>query len=130
MALFTSGDYIALGMFGLGVAGITVREWRAAISKAAATTATERDTQSIITAIKTKMDEVVRTVTGLDNKRQKHELECAKIHERTSANMARTAELLTEHARDIGQLQGQVRHLATGSADKLIEYPVIKGERS
>lgn len=123
---FTAGDSIALAAVVLSVGGFGVREWRTKAGKVAAEAVAASNLQTVIGVVKAKIDEAMVAIGLLEQKRQAHELECARIQERTSANMARTAEILQENTRDIHQLQGQIRHVATGSADKLIEYPATK----
>lgn len=118
---FTEGDYIALVAVGLTVIGFVFREWRQTISKTAIAAAAAAGTQAIILSISDQLKGVVTAITELERKRQKHEIDCAKIQERTAAAQERAAELLVEHGRAIGHLQAQMAHVATGSADTLVE---------
>lgn len=118
---FTSGDYIALGMVALSVAAFAVREWRATVTAKTKQATDDSILRGIVNGLTSKLDEVIRELRDLEDKRQKHEVDCAKIQERTAAAQSRTAEILTEHGRSIGQLQGQIRHVVTGSANKIVE---------
>lgn len=122
LSQITNGDYIAAAMFILAVGAATVREVRASTTKAAERAALDTRMNGMISAITTRLDTLATTITGLLDKSQKHEIDCARIQERTAASQERAAEILTEHGRAIAQLQGQIRHVATGSADKIIEF--------
>lgn len=122
----SGGDDIALSAVILSACGFMVREWRAKITKTAMDSAAETSMRSLVSAIETKLDDLMKNFAGLMHKAQQHELDCAVIRERTASEQRRTAEILKGYGRDIGQLQGQIRHVATGAAGKIIELPAIK----
>lgn len=122
---FTGGDYIAICAIGVSVAAFGLREWRGKITDQAQRASDDTRLEQILKGVIEKVEEAVGEIRNLEQKRQKHEVDCARIQERTAAAQQRTAEILTEHSRSIGSLQGQMRHVATGSANKIIE---ITGE--
>lgn len=123
---FSGGDYIALGMFTLALIGIVARELRAALSKNSANAAADATAESFSALVTAKLNDVIDEIKGLEQKRQKHELDCARIQERTAASLERMAERLDRHDRSIEQVQSQVRHVVSGSADKIIEITDVR----
>lgn len=123
MMRFTSGDCIALAATTISVLAFAVKEYRGGLTKVTAAAVSKSQAEQIISAVALKVNEALTAIKELEQKRQKHEIECARVQERAAASMARTAEIQAEHGRSISQLQGQMRHVATGSADKMIEYP-------
>lgn len=119
---FSSGDFIAMAALGVTVGAYMVREWRAKIAAEAKDAAADTAMDGIVKGLMSKMDEVVRSIVGLEDRRQKHEVDCARVQERTAAAQQRTAEILQEHGKAIGHLQAQIRNVAPGgSAGKIIE---------
>lgn len=119
--MISLGDYIAGGMATATVGGIIVREWRASIA-AGRKEATDK---TLVTGITTELTAKIELLFGkfrdLDERRQKHELECARVQERTAGILARTTESLDRQGREIGHLQAQVRNVVTGSAGRVVE---------
>ena len=118
---FSAGDDIALAALGVTGLGILAREVRAKFAKAAANAQSDANTVSIIDAVTGKLDTVAKGIAELEEKRQKHELDCARVQERTAGTMERIAETLDRHDRNIGHLQAQMAHVASGAANVVSE---------
>lgn len=118
---FTPGDYIAFTMVCLSVMAFAVREWRTVITARAKRAVDESAQRFMVNGLTAKLDDVVKELNDMEEKRQKHEIGCAKIQERTAASQQRTAEILTVHERSISQLQSQIKHVASGAANKIVE---------
>lgn len=112
---FSGGDYIALGMFGLGALGFAVREWRATVSMRSKQVADKVAMESVVGTLTAKMEELSQEWRVLDGKRQNHELECARVQERTASTQERLAAVLDRQGRDIQHLQAQVSNLGPGA---------------
>jgi hypothetical protein len=72
-------------------------------------------------AISTKIGDAMREIGILNEKREAHEIKCAKINERTAAAQERTAEILERQSRDLESLKAQMAHVASGAAGRARE---------
>lgn len=114
---FSGGDYVAAAMFVL----VLLREARAFVSKASEKVAAETTRAAIVKAVGDKIDIALAAIDVLEGKRNEHELKCAVIQERAANTMSSVVSRLEKNERGLEQAQGQIRHLATGSANKLME---------
>jgi hypothetical protein len=113
-------------MFTLAALGMAAREWRATIT-ARTKQATDNSTAAMLaTALATKIDTLNDAWKELDEKRQKHEVDCARVQERTAATQERLTEILDQHGRAIGNLQSQMSRVATGDAGRMVEFGAVK----
>jgi hypothetical protein len=120
---FTGGDWVALSAVGLSVAGFAVREWRTTVTAKTKQASDDSTLHHVVDELTAKLDTALGLIGELEGKRQRHELDCARINERTAASQERTAEILKEHTGAIASLQSQIRNVATGATGKIIEYP-------
>ena len=119
--IFSPGDYIALSVLALGVLGFIIRERRAGETRIAAEASVDANIASLVTLLSKKQEEIIELLNTLEAKRQKHEIGCARIQERTAAAMERTVAKLDEHDRAIDNLRAQMAHIASGGAGTVRE---------
>lgn len=82
------------------------------------------DEASRVTAMKdfmARLEAMEARQTASDEKRQEHELTCARIQERNTAEQRRTAEILVRHGDLITNLLAQDRNRRLGVADKVAQ---------
>lgn len=118
---FTGGDYVAMAAVGLAAVGFGVREWRTTVTARTKQAFDDSALRGIVDGLTARLDEVIAEIRDLESKRQKHEIDCARIQERTASAQERTAEILTRHENSISHLQAQMSHVASGAAGKIVE---------
>lgn len=118
---FTGGDWIALAAVVLAAAGFAAREYRATVTARIKQASDDTALHGIVDGLTDRLDSVIGEIRELEGKRQKHEIDCARIQERTASAQERTAEILTRHETAIVSLQAQMSHVASGAVGKIVE---------
>jgi len=119
--MISAGDFIAGAMFIVAIMGIIIRECRSnGIAKAKAA-ADQSTALNVANTLSGKMEEIFKLYRDLDERRQLHELACARVQERTATIQSQILATLDRNSRDIVHLQAQMAHVGSSGANRVIE---------